>query len=141
MTVWDELEREFARFPVMVACGVSEDAVNAAEVQIGCIFDASYRQFLRRYGGGLVGDGPILGLACAEAMGNDLWSVVETTERFRRDKWPGADAWYIVSVDGAGNPVGVDKQGVVWLSDHDAHEIVRIASSFQEFLERKLGGG
>jgi hypothetical protein len=140
MTVWDELDREFARFPMMVAHGVSEDIVNAAEAQIGCIFGESYREFLRRYGGGLVGDAPILGLDCAEAMGQDLWSVVETTERFRRDKWPGVDAWYIVSVDGAGNPVGLDKQGAVWLSDHDSREIVLVASSFEQFLLLKLRG-
>jgi hypothetical protein len=30
---------------------------------------------------------------------------------------------------------------VVWLSDHDGHEIVRVASSFEEFLELKMSGG
>ncbi|MBL8607498.1 MAG: SMI1/KNR4 family protein [Myxococcales bacterium] len=140
MNVWDALDGEFARFPELAACGVPESTINAAEIRLGCKFAESYRRFLRQYGAGLVGDGPILGLARAEAMGEDLWSVVETTERFRRDNWPGADVWYIVSVDGSGNPVGVDAQGSVWLSDHDVGEVVAIASSFEELLRLKCAG-
>jgi hypothetical protein len=120
---------------------VVESAIAAAESRLGVEFADTYRTFLRRYGGAMLGDGPVLGLARAEVMGNDLWSVVEATERFRNEMWPGVSAWYMISVDGAGNPIGVNEDGEVWLSDHDTHEFVRIAGSVEEFLRRKLSGG
>jgi streptogramin lyase len=138
MTLWERLDEEFSRYPVLVARGAPDDAIRRAEAALGLAFSEPYREFLRRYGGAIVGSAAVHGLACAEAMGNE--SVVDLTARFRRDRWPGTEDWYIVSFDGAGNPVGLDERGEVWLSDHDTREIVRLASSFEEFLELRLRG-
>lgn len=140
MTVWEALDKEFVKYPMMVATGVPDSAISEVEAQLHVTFADAYRTFLRRYGGAMVGDSPILGLACADAMGSDLWSVAEVTERFRRDAWPGTAGWYIISVDGAGNPIGVDENGEVWLSDDDTGEIVRMAHNVEEFLRRKVQG-
>lgn len=132
------LERSFSSFPQLVAVPVSDAEIAAAEQRLGCSFGEPYRAFVRRFGAAIVGDLPVLGLAKAEAMGRDEWSVVDVTEWFRRERWPGVDAWWIVSVDGAGNPIGVDESGRVWVSDHDAGGVFLLAASFEAFLESKV---
>jgi cell wall assembly regulator SMI1 len=138
MSIWLKLENEFRKFPILAAQGVTDDVIDLAEIAVGMEFPESYREFLRRYGGAIVGSVPIFGLVRAEPMGDNLWSVVDVTERFRREKWPGVEAWCIVSMDGAGNPVGFDRQGQIWLSDHDTHEVVMMAATFEALLERSL---
>jgi streptogramin lyase len=63
---------------------------------------------------------------------------VDVTKRFRADVWPGVESWYIISIDGRGDPIGIDSCGVVWLSDHDGSEIVRLASTFDRFIVELL---
>jgi hypothetical protein len=64
--------------------------------------------------------------------------VVTQTERYRTQRWPGVDGWYIVSTDGRGNPVGIGGDGVVRMSDHDAGDVVVVATSFEAFLVERL---
>ena len=82
----------------------------------------------------MVGPCPILGLRAAEVMDEAESSVVDVTLTYRNEGWPGCDEWYVVSVDHAGNPVGVARDGSVWLSDHDAGETARVADSFEGYL-------
>jgi hypothetical protein len=67
-------------------------------------------------------------------MDENLWFVVDVTEHFRRQSWPGTDQWYVVSMDHAGNPIGVDDAGTVNSFDHDAGVMVQVASDFESFL-------
>ncbi len=131
---WKAIEEDAASFPMMYGVGVGEAAVRAAETRLGVAFSMGYRRFRREIGGAMGGSDPVLGLAKAEGMGADQWSVVETTLRFRREGWSGVEAWYVISVDGAGNPVGVDSDGAVFVSDHHGGGILRLADSFEEFL-------
>lgn len=135
-SVWRRLERHFSKHPILVAEPVDLTEITAAERRLRSRFDPDYVEFVRRFGGAMVGSLPILGLRCAEVMGTN--TVVDATEHFRTERWPGTDAWYVVSVDLAGNPIGIDGEGRVWLSDHDAGEIVERANSFADFVSSLL---
>ena len=111
----------------------SESEIKASAIAIGCTFHTDYVEFLGRYGGAMVGGRPIFGLRSAEVMGS-RWSVVDMTQLFRSQGWPGVCDWYVLSEDGAGNPIGVSKDGKIWLSDHDTGEVVQIADNFEKFL-------
>lgn len=131
----DELYREW---PVTLGGGpVSPAELDRAEASVGMKLDATYREFVERYGGGLIGSLPILGLRVEEAMGpGEL--VTEMTARFRADGWHPTQAWVVISVDLAGNPIGLDANGEVWLSDHDAGEVVKLATTFEDFVVHLL---
>lgn len=102
------------------------------------MFVDDYRQFLSQYGGAIVGPYPVYGLARAEPMDGRLWSVVQVTQHFRKQSWPGTDRVYVISMDHAGNPIGIDEAGKVVSFDHDAGEMVEVASSFDRYLQRCL---
>lgn len=134
----ERLRAEARSFPMMFATGVPDFEIEAAEAALGCEFTEAYVQFLREFGGAMVGSEPILGLRRADVMGVDAWSVVEATRRFRADGWAGADDRYVVSIDGAGNPIGVGRDGAVYLSDHHGGGLQKIAGDFEQFLSSRL---
>jgi hypothetical protein len=134
----DRLDELFADEPFMKA-GVADDAkVDAAQEALGVVFSDQYRQFLKRYGGALVGPLPVYGVARSEPMDENLWSVVGVTQHFREQSWPGVEHWYVISMDHAGNPIGIDESGKVLIYDHDAGEMIELAEDFERYLERCL---
>lgn len=106
--------------------------IDDAEARLGVRLSAGLREFI----GGVVGSLPLAGLRCWAWAGAGEWSVVELTERHRADRWPGTEAWVVFSGDGFGNPVGVDAEGRVWLSDHDSGECVCLEANFEDWLRR-----
>lgn len=134
----DRLDELFADEPIMKAEGVDQSQVDAAQSALGAVFSDDYRQFLTRYGGALVGPYPVYGLARAEPMDERLWSVVTVTQHFREQSWPGVEHWYVISMDHAGNPIGIDQSGKVITYDHDAGEMIEVAESFERYLEHRL---
>ncbi len=136
---WDVVRSELRRHPTSIAAGGGDEAsIAAAESRLACTFSPGYRAFLREIGGAIVGSDPIFGVVKADDMGK-LWSVTDVTEHFRRQGWPAVKDWYVVSMEGRGNPVGVDASGRVWMSDHDVGDVVQVADSFEAFLEAQLG--
>jgi len=71
-------------------------------------------------------------------MGDDTFSVVDVTMRFRSDGWEPTNEWVVISVDLAGNPIGLTAGGDVWISDHDAGETRMLAATFEEFVIQLL---
>lgn len=132
--LWRSLDRLFAAFPLMRGSGAAEAAVDRSELALGLTFSPAYREFLRKYGAAMVKSWPVMGLSQVEVMGDDWWNVVDVTLHFRREDWPGARAWYVVSIDGSGNPIGADDQGRIWISDHDADQISLVAPDFRTWL-------
>lgn len=132
---WKRLDREYARFPRARGAPAAEEEIASAEREIDCVFHRDYREFLRRYGSGMVGPDPIYGVHPAPSMGT-WWSVVAVTRHFRDEGWPGVDEWYVISGDGRGNPIGMDTKGRVWLSDHDVGDIALVAPSFEANVKR-----
>jgi SMI1-KNR4 cell-wall len=131
----DRLDAEFAEFPIMRARNApSEAELTEAEGQIGRPFEENYREFLLRYDAAMVGPYPIFGLRPVEVMGTDRWSVVDVTRHYGSLGIPGAGQWVIVSEDQAGNPVGIDAEGTVWIHDHDFGGVARLAGSFEKYV-------
>jgi len=128
------LDDDFEKHPATVAGPVPMPEVAALEQRTGFSLPQDYLEFVARYGGGIVGPYVIHGLRAAEAMGDDEASALDVTWRFRKQRWRGTEAWLVISADHAGNPVGLDKDGKVWISDHDAGVVEIIASSFEAYL-------
>lgn len=132
-----ELDALFTRHPILRADGASDAEIDQASKALGILFPSDYRVFLRRYGGAVVGAYSIIGLRLATPMGDEERSVVEVTNRFRSQGWPGTSEWVVFSVDLAGNPIGFSADGSVWISDHDEGAIFKVADSFDAFLWRQ----
>jgi hypothetical protein len=107
------------------------------ERQIGFILPKDYKDFVAQYGGGIVGPYRIYGRRAAPAMGSNESSALMVTERFRKQRWAGTEGWLVVSTDHAGNPIGLDKEGKVWIADHDAGIVEVIACGFEEYLRKR----
>ena len=133
-TTVERLDALFMDEPLLKGGGVGTACIDAAERDLGVVFSDDYRQFLGSYGGALVGPYPVYGLVRADPMDARLWSVVTVTKHFRAQSWPGSDRWYVISMDHAGNPIGIDASGKVHVYDHDSGELVEIATSFEQFL-------
>lgn len=131
------LSADYMQFPVMFAGpGVDSDELHDAEIRLGVPLPADYGEFVTRFGGGHAGSLPVAGLRRWEAAGNGEWSVIELTERFRGERWPGTGQWAVFSNDGFGNPIGLDAEGRVWLSDHNSRECVCLEATFEDWLRR-----
>jgi hypothetical protein len=133
-SMFDRLDQEFSTFPIMRASDTpSGEEVARAASALGVTFHDDYVAFLRRYGGAMVGSLPVFGLRPVKVMGK-RWSVVDITEWFRNEGWPRTHAWYVISEDGFGNPIGVTEDGRVMLFDHDAGQEQVLARDFEHFL-------
>jgi SMI1/KNR4 family protein SUKH-1 len=131
---WQALEDLFSEDPILKAEPVKPTEITAAERKIGIPLAEDYKEFIRRYGGAIVGSFPIYGLRRSEPMGDDESSFLEVTKSFRQDHWPGTENWVVISTDFDGNPVGLDAEGNVWISDHDARAIQLLAPNFEGYL-------
>ncbi len=128
------LRADFTKHPVLVAGPVSGQEVIEMEKTIGFSLPADYKLFVEHFGGAIVGQYSVFGLRASDAMGNDESSALAVTQRFRMQHWRGTDNWLVVSIDHAGNPFGLDKEGRVLRSDHDAGVVEVVADSFEDFL-------
>lgn len=132
---WRAIEEKFARHPILRGTGATLTQIDAASAEVGRDFPEEYREFLLRYGAGIVGPYPIFGVQPVEPMG-DEWSVVDVNRRYRADRWPGVEDWLIISADHGGNPMGIAGDGRVLVSDHDFGGVAPMAGSFEEFLRK-----
>jgi len=131
----ERLDEQFANFPISRAdSGASDEEIEEAAEQIGVQFSSDYIEFLRMYGGAIVGPYPVFGVRRVEIMDVDLWSVVAVTRHFRSQQVPGCDGWAVISEDHASNPVGLDRDGAIWIYDHDFGGITPLARDFEEYV-------
>lgn len=128
------LEAHFQKHPILATGPVSPADVDVAGQRIGLLLSADYREFIERFGGGIVGPYPVFGLRQAEAMGRGQGSFVDVTQRYRAQGWPGTDRWCVISEDHAGNPYGLADDGTVWLSDHDFGGVQKRFDGFEAFV-------
>ena len=135
------LTKKLSESPILRAETLPCEAeIDDASSELGVPFSSDYREFLLKFGAAMVGAYPIFGLRPVEAMGDDSWSVVAMTKRFRDDKVPLADGWVIVSIDHAGNPVGMDRDGSIWIHDHDFGGVTSLAKDFEEYVRVRCLG-
>ncbi len=131
----DRLDQMFAESPMMRAEDVpTQDEVDAASHEIGIPFPEDYREFLLRYGGAMVGPYPVFGLRPVDVMDDDRWSVVDITGEIRSERLDGVSKWLVFSEDHAGNPIGMDADGKVWIYDHDFGGVAKLAEDFEEYV-------
>lgn len=135
----ESLRAFFAQYPELLAGPASSAEIQSASAALGMPFPDDYREFLSECGGGIVGPCSIYGVRPVDAMGRD-WSVVAMTEAYRSQRWPGVEEWLIVSSDHGGNPIGVGRDGQVWISDHDLGVVEVLAVDFEEFLRTRCLG-
>src|SRR6266478_3582044 len=109
---WRRLEEWRAGWVDCLAWPVPTDEIDAASTALGLPFPPDYREFLRRYGGGMVGPYPIFGLRVSEVMRQCLqrrsqMSTASTVDwenrRYREAPRPGIGDWLIISSDLGGN--------------------------------------
>jgi SMI1-KNR4 cell-wall len=129
-----KLDADFTKHPVLAAGPATEADIEQLETFTGFDLPADYRLFLKRYGGAIVGPYSVFGIGASDAMGDDETSAIQVTDRFRSQKWPGAEAALVISMDHAGNAVTMDQRGHVHRFDHDSGTIEQLAASFEEFI-------
>lgn len=135
------LTDKLSESPILRAATLpSEAEIDDASNEIGVPFSTQYREFLLKYGAAMVGPYPIYGLRPVEVMGDDSWSVVAMTKHFRQDNIQAARGWVVVSSDHGGNPVGMDRDGAIWIHDHDFGGVAPLAKSFEEYLRVRCLG-
>lgn len=134
---WQALDDLFLATPIMRAEEVESDEIATAEQEVGVALADDYKEFVRRYGGAIVGPFRVFGLRRAVPMGKNETSFVEVTKNFRRQRWPAVEKWAVISMDHGGNPIGLDDGGKVWISDHDARAVQVIAANFEEYLRKR----
>lgn len=136
----EALATDVGEDPVLVAGAPKKEQITEVEEYANFILTEDYAHFLERFGAVIAGPYSIYGLGASEAMGSNERSVIEVTERFRRDKWPGVDNSLVISMDHAGNAITLNAQGEVHRFDHDAVETTMIASAFGDFVKLCLIG-
>ena len=131
----EQLDELFDNCPIMRAADVpTVQEVDAASKALDVSFPDDYREFILRYGGATVGPYPIFGLRAWELVDQHRWSVLDTTQEVRRVGVAEAAGWIVFSEDHAGNPIGLDANGKVWIYDHDFGGVSALAESFEEYL-------
>lgn len=131
---WQELDQLFEEFPFVRAGGVPYEEIDTASQDFGFPLPNGYREFIHRHGGAIVGAFSVYGIGASKMMGNNSDSVFKVTDHFRAKDWPGVADWLIISMDHAGNPVGMDRDGRVWISDVVHGCIDPMAEDFEGYL-------
>jgi cell wall assembly regulator SMI1 len=139
---WRRLEEWRAGWVDCLAGPVPTDEIDAASTALGLPFPPDYREFLRRYGGGMVGRYPIFGLRVPEAMSQcfgrrSQLSAASTVDgenrRYREAQRSGIGDWLIISADVNGSPIGIAPDGYIWVS-RGGSEPLLVAEGFEAFL-------
>lgn len=137
----EKIKSDLSEFPIMFAKSLpAATEIEKASKILGIPFARDYYEFLLEFGAAMIGPYPIYGLRPVEVLGNDSWSVLEVTKRYRDDEVPGTAEWAVVSCDHAGNPVGMDKDGVIWIHDHDFGGVAPLAKNFEAYVRIRCLG-
>lgn len=131
---WKLVDDFFSESPSLKADPVSYEAIDKHFRDLSFSVPDDYREFVHRYGAGILGAHTICGIGACKLMGNDSESALKVTESFKSRKWPGVEKWLIISVDSAGNPIGMDSAGKIWISDVVHRCIDELADDFEEFI-------
>ena len=128
------LDNIFLSTPIMRADGVPTDKeIAEASERLEIPFPNDYVEFLRMFGGAMVGPYPVFGLRPVDVMEDERWSVVEITEATRASLNEAA-GWVVFSEDHGGNPIGFDSSGIIVIYDHDFGGTSKLADDFEGYL-------
>ncbi len=121
----------------LVGKPAKQEQIKLAEQQLNIRFHEDYIQFISTFGGAYAGLA-VHAFENGSSIGNE--TVVELTLSFRESagEAPYAELLnegYVISIDGSGDPVVINKAGEVWTCYHDTGESERLAQSFDLFIE------
>jgi hypothetical protein len=131
---WTLLEGSFEKFPFLKAGSISNEEIDRVFKDFDFPIPNGYREFVHQFGGAVVGQFSIFGIGAPNMMGNDCSSAIEVTNRFRKEGWPGVKGWLVISTDHSGNPVGLDVEEKIWISDHDHGCIDKLSENFERYI-------
>ena len=132
---WKMIEQFYLKYRNAYASPVKPELFDSLVQPYCANLDPDYREFVLRYGGGLVGSDAIYGLREAKMIGRPYGKATapELTQLFRDKNWPGVANWFIFTIPN-GNPVGFEKDGTVWISDINFGQISQLAENFEDYL-------
>lgn len=130
---WDLIEADIGS-DTSEAGPIAYEIIDELCKKNGYAFPKQYREFVHRYGAATLGCFDIYGIRQCDLVEDHEGSVFEITQSFRDDEWPGVENWLIISMDFSGNPVGIDENGEIWISDHDNECIDKLENTFEDYI-------
>ncbi len=115
----------------------SREEIAEAERRLNVSFHQDYVQFISTFGGAYAGLA-VHAFSNGSSLGNE--TVVDLTLEFREQykELPLAEALetsYVISLDGSGDPIIIDRAGKVFICYHDTGEMKLLADSFELLIE------
>ncbi|NDV94593.1 SMI1/KNR4 family protein [Dysgonomonas sp. 521] len=112
----------------------TDEQIRNAEELLGVKFSEDYIEFIKLFGGAYAGL-DIHAFENGKALGKE--TVIELTGNMRISH-PEVKDTYVISDDGAGNPIMINSKGEVEIFYHDSGEVETLAASLSEFIEENF---
>lgn len=130
------LDALVARHAAFTTGPTSEAVLDEIDVRLGRRMPSQLRAFALRYGGGYFGSVHVYPADPGEDRSvsiEELTAQITTWSSELRRFW-------VFALDGAGNPLLVGDDNAVFLFDHDARSLEKLADSFRAFICNALEG-
>ncbi len=129
------LDALYVEFPFLMSGPAPASELEKIKEFAGFALPLSYLDFVARYGGAIVGPYPIYGSGAAlEVMDPKQGSVIDVTNRYRADEWPGSENSLVIGTDGSGNAFMLGEDGKIVCFDHDFGGTYIDAPNFDRFI-------
>ncbi|MCR8659898.1 SMI1/KNR4 family protein [Paenibacillus endoradicis] len=124
----------------LVGIPASQEEIVNAEQRLNVNFHEDYVHFIKMFGGAYAGLA-IHAFSNGSSLGNE--TVIDLTLGFREQykELPCAEvlrASYVISMDGSGDPIIINRAGKVLIGFHDTGEIKLLADSLEELIEENF---
>ncbi|GAA3407688.1 SMI1/KNR4 family protein [Paenibacillus hodogayensis] len=122
----------------LVGSPASQEEIIQAQERLNVRFHADYVHFIQTFGGAYAGV-EVKGFSNGSSLGKE--TVVSLTLGFREQVEEGEPAEeilrssYVISIDGAGDPIMINPEGQVLMYYHDTGELETLADSFEALIE------
>lgn len=137
--ILEAINLEYEMYPEAFGGPTSVNDILQAENELNVILPEDFKQFIRTYGSGAVGEIIVLGLKEAELVSTP--SFVTESLRFRNELPDGYSKFVTVGIDGAGNPIGYNYPNIEIIKfDFDFGGEIKIADNFEEYLDKAIRG-
>ena len=134
LETWNTIDGFFTDAPTMKSVPVPYAVIDKESDSFGVELDSNYREFIHRYGAGILGAFTIYGIGLCSMMGKNEDSVFKVTNKFRAECWPNIENWLIISLDHSGNPVGINSVGEIWISDVVHGCVDKLSDDFEGYV-------
>ena len=116
----------------------TDNEIKDAEIRLNVKFDTQYIDFIKIFGGAFCGIA-IHAFGNGDMIGDE--TVIELTQRFRKYT-PNLSSElissYVISDDGAGNPILISQNGHILIYFHDSGETEVLHTTFNDLLNQAL---